>query len=67
MTPKADGAFDNPPALLQELADHRQVKFYSGLDNPAVQNGFGHTPCVGILWLTTVSATNCTAKNRSYP
>ena len=50
MTPKADGAFDNPPALLQELADHLgQVKFYSGLDNPAVQNGFGHTPCVGIL------------------
>ena len=50
MTPKAAGAFDNPPALLQELADHLgQVKFYSGLDNPAVQNGFGHTPCVGIL------------------
>ena len=50
MTPKADGAFNNPPALLQELADHLgQVKFYSGLDNPAVQNGFGHTPCVGIL------------------
>ncbi|MEL6106612.1 MAG: DUF1552 domain-containing protein, partial [Planctomycetota bacterium] len=22
---------------------------FSGLDNPAVQNGFGHTPCVGIL------------------
>ena len=22
---------------------------YRGLDTPAVQNGFGHTPCVGIL------------------
>ena len=25
------------------------MKVFSGLDNPAVQNGFGHTPCVGIL------------------
>ena len=25
------------------------MKMYGGLKNPAVQNGFGHTPCVGIL------------------
>jgi hypothetical protein len=40
-----------PLPLLDELSDHfDQLKMYSaGLDNPAVQNGFGHTPCVGIL------------------
>ena len=50
LIPQQDGAFDQPPALLAELSDHfSHLKVYSGLDNPAVQNGFGHTPCVGIL------------------
>ncbi len=50
LIPKTDGAFDETPALLGELSDHfEHLKIFSGLDNPAVQNGFGHTPCVGIL------------------
>ena len=50
LIPKTDGAFENPPPLLAELSDHfKHLKIFSGLDNPAVQNGFGHTPCVGIL------------------
>ena len=50
LVPKSDGAFGKPPALLAELSDHfKHLKMFSGLDNPAVQNGFGHTPCVGIL------------------
>jgi len=50
LIPKTGGAFQKPPALLAELADHfKHLKIFSGLDNPAVQNGFGHTPCVGIL------------------
>ncbi len=50
LIPKTDGAFGKPPPLLAELSDHfKQLKVFSGLDNPAVQNGFGHTPCVGIL------------------
>ena len=50
LIPKTDGAFENPPPLLAELSDHfKQLKIFSGLNNPAVQNGFGHTPCVGIL------------------
>ena len=50
LIPKTDGAFKNPPPLLAELSDHfKQLKIFSGLNNPAVQNGFGHTPCVGIL------------------
>ena len=50
LIPQQDGAFDQPPPLLAELSDHfEHLKVYSGLDNPAVQNGFGHTPCVGIL------------------
>ena len=50
LIPKTDGTFKNPPPLLDELSDHfKQLKVFSGLDNPAVQNGFGHTPCVGIL------------------
>ncbi len=50
LIPKTDGAFEKPPPLLAELSDHfKQLKVFSGLDNPAVQNGFGHTPCVGIL------------------
>ena len=50
LIPQTDGVFGTPPPLLAELSDHlKQLKIFSGLDNPAVQNGFGHTPCVGIL------------------
>ena len=50
LIPQTDGAFENAPRLLKELSDHfDQLKVFSGLNNPAVQNGFGHTPCVGIL------------------
>ena len=50
LIPTKAGAFKKPPALLAELSEHfRQLKIFSGLDHPAVQNGFGHTPCVGIL------------------
>lgn len=50
LIPQTDGAIDEAPPLLNELADHfDHLKIFSGLDNPAVQNGFGHTPCVGIL------------------
>ena len=50
LIPKTGGAFDQPPSLLANLSDHfKHLKIYSGLENPAVQMGFGHTPCVGIL------------------
>ena len=50
LIPKTDGGFETPPPLLANLSDHfKHLKMYSGLKNPAVQNGFGHTPCVGIL------------------
>ncbi|RMF40108.1 MAG: DUF1552 domain-containing protein [Planctomycetota bacterium] len=50
LIPQADGVFENAPPLLGELSDHfEHLKVFSGMDNPAVQNGFGHTPCVGIL------------------
>ena len=50
LVPQAEGAFEKTPALLNEFSDHfNHLKIFSGLDNPAVQNGFGHTPCVGIL------------------
>lgn len=50
LIPQTDGAFEHAPPLLAELSDHfEHLKVFSGLDNPAVQNGFGHTPCVGIL------------------
>ena len=50
LIPQTDGAFGKTPPLLDELSDHfDHLKVLSGLDNPAVQNGFGHTPCVGIL------------------
>ncbi len=50
LLPKATGAIKEPPPLLANLSDHfEHLKMYSGLNNPAVQNGFGHTPCVGIL------------------
>ncbi len=50
LIPQVDGAFEKTPPLLDEFSDHfNHLKIFSGLDNPAVQNGFGHTPCVGIL------------------
>ena len=50
LIPSKDGAFGKTPPLLTELSDQfKHLKVFSGLDNPAVQNGFGHTPCVGIL------------------
>ena len=50
LIPRVEGAFDQAPPLLDELSDQfDHLKVFSGLDNPAVQNGFGHTPCVGIL------------------
>ena len=50
LIPQADGPLQEIPPLLGEFSDHLEhLKVFSGLDNPAVQNGFGHTPCVGIL------------------
>ena len=50
LIPQQDGDFEQSPSLLADLSDHfKHLKVFSGLDNPAVQNGFGHTPCVGIL------------------
>ena len=50
LIPKQEGGFSQTPTLLNELSEHLEdLKIFSGLDNPAVQNGFGHTPCVGIL------------------
>lgn len=50
LIPKTDGTIQEPPPLLANLSDHfEHLRMYSGLNNPAVQNGFGHTPCVGIL------------------
>lgn len=50
LIPEQEGGFSQTPALLNELSEHLEdLKIFSGLDNPAVQNGFGHTPCVGIL------------------
>ena len=50
LIPQNEGLFDKAPPLLEELSDQfKHMKVFSGLDNPAVQNGFGHTPCVGIL------------------
>lgn len=51
LVPDENGAFsDSPPPLLNEFSEHLdRLKIFSRLNNPAVQNGFGHTPCVGIL------------------
>ena len=50
LIPKSDGTFTDPPSLLNSFSDHfGQLKVFSGLDNPGVQLGLGHTPCVGIL------------------
>jgi hypothetical protein len=38
------------PVLLDNLSVHREnLKLFSGLGNPGVQLGNGHTPCVGVL------------------
>ncbi|QDV25191.1 DUF1552 domain-containing protein [Aureliella helgolandensis] len=38
------------PVLLKNLEAHREnLKIFSGMDNPGVQLGNGHTPCVGVL------------------
>lgn len=50
LIPDTSGAFENPPPLLSIFQDHfEHLKVFSGLDNPGVQLGLGHTPCVGIL------------------
>lgn len=50
LIPQANGAFAEPPELLKNFSEHfDQLKVFSGLDNPGVQLGLGHTPCVGIL------------------
>lgn len=50
LIPANDGPFVEPPSLLANFADHfEDLRVYSGLDNPGVQPGLGHTPCVGIL------------------
>ena len=50
LIPQKDGSFCNPPELLQELSPHfDNLKVYSQLDNPGVEIGLGHTPCVGVL------------------
>lgn len=50
LIPKTTRAFVDPPTLLSNFAPHiEQLKVFSGLDNPGVQLGLGHTPCVGIL------------------
>jgi hypothetical protein len=51
LLPETNGSLANdPPSLLTNFSEHfDQLKVFSGLDNPGVQLGFGHTPCVGIL------------------
>ena len=50
LIPSADGVFHETPSLLNDFSNHLDnLKIFSGLNNPAVQNGFGHSPCVGIL------------------
>lgn len=50
LIPKTDGGFTTPPELLANFREHfEHLRVYSGLDNPGVQLGLGHTPCVGIL------------------
>ena len=45
LIPQQDGDFEQSPSLLADLSDHfKHLKVFSGLDNPAVQNGFAHTP-----------------------
>ena len=50
LIPEDDGEIVRAPELLQELSDHfDSLKVFSGFDNPGVENGLGHTPCVGVL------------------
>ena len=60
LIPKTDGAFENPPPLLAELSDHfKQLKIFSGLNNPAVQNGLGTPRAWAFSPVTSIS---CTAR-----
>ena len=48
LIPKKTGAFSETPILLENLKDHfNELKLFSSFDNPGVQLGLGHTPCVG--------------------
>ncbi|MCM8543300.1 MAG: DUF1552 domain-containing protein [Lentisphaeraceae bacterium] len=50
LLPQKTGSFDKVPVLLENLREHfNDLKVYGGFDNPSVQLGLGHTPCVGIL------------------
>lgn len=50
LIPETNGPITDPPELLDNFSEHfGQLKVFSGLDNPGVQLGLGHTPCVGIL------------------
>jgi hypothetical protein len=50
LIPAANGAFASAPSLLSHFSKHfAHLKVVSGLGNPGVQLGLGHTPCVGIL------------------
>ena len=50
LIPEKDGAFCKQPELLEELSEHQEhLKLFSTFDNPGVEIGLGHTPCVGIL------------------
>ena len=50
LIPKSKGPIEESPALLSNLKDQfDNLKVLSGFDNPGVQLGLGHTPCVGIL------------------
>ncbi len=50
LIPGQDGGFGELPSLLSNFAAHLDhLQLFSGLDNPGVQLGLGHTPCVGIL------------------
>jgi hypothetical protein len=50
LIPESAGPFQQAPELLDNFAEHHShLNVFSGLDNPGVQLGLGHTPCVGIL------------------
>ncbi len=50
LVPAKEGAFTGPPSLLANFGEYfEHLRLFSGLSNPGVQPGLGHTPCVGIL------------------
>ena len=52
LIPEQEGGFSQTPTLLNELSEHLEdLKIFSGLDNPAVQNGFGHAMRRNPVWL----------------